>query len=399
VDAKKNAARVELSAHVMTKQRKLKAIFITGHHWNSKRKAGFHWLADAFWRNGYEVLFFTSHLSYLSYLRKDHRLQYEDQTAFNRLIRQKEDLWSFLWFTPWHPANLRANFLNELITPLFRRYGTLPLGEAEPFVQASELFIFESTPGLLQYEYLKSINPNARFVYRVSDDLRLLKNHPIVIEVEERIACEFDLVSVPSRKIYERFKTLVPYSKLRLHHHGLHKGMFDLHHLNPYSSILGPHLVFVGVAHFDHAFLERASHLFPDWQFHIIGPISASLQRANVHWYGELPFEATIPYIQHADIGLATWSYVVGAESFSDSLKIIQYTYCQLPIVAPNFISSPRSNVVTYQPNSDSSIRQALLDAQALDRHTVNRDSIWSWDELAELLAQDNGSLASKFKD
>ncbi len=56
-----------------------RVVLITGHYWNSKRKAGFHWLADAFLRQGWEVVFFTAPpapLSLLSVIRRDYRLDY-----------------------------------------------------------------------------------------------------------------------------------------------------------------------------------------------------------------------------------------------------------------------------------------------------------------------------------
>ena len=34
-----------------------RAVLVTGHYWESRRKAGFHWIADALLRDGWEVLF------------------------------------------------------------------------------------------------------------------------------------------------------------------------------------------------------------------------------------------------------------------------------------------------------------------------------------------------------
>ena len=57
-----------------------------------------------------------------------------------------------MWFTLWHPVNLSVYALNQLPSPMFARYGNLPLGEAEAFVCNTDLMIFESKPGLLLYE-------------------------------------------------------------------------------------------------------------------------------------------------------------------------------------------------------------------------------------------------------
>jgi 2-beta-glucuronyltransferase len=247
------------------------------------------------------------------------------------------------------------------------------------------LLIFESKPGLLLFERLRCLNPGARYVYRVSDDLRLLhSSHPVVLEAEERYAAQFDLVSVPSAALLQRFQHL---PQAALHHHGIRKDLFDQASPNPYQGPWDTHLIFVGTSHFDYDFLRCASTSFPHWAFHIIGPIPRLPQRANVFAYGEKAFMDTVPFLQHADIGLGTRSYVPGVESLTDSLKIMQYTYCRLPIVAPEVLRSGRSNTFYYRPGDETSTRQALLAARHFDRSKVVTDDIRSWDEIAQALA------------
>ncbi|MCM0592565.1 MAG: glucuronosyltransferase [Gloeotrichia echinulata DEX184] len=360
-----------------------RVVLITGHYWNSKRKAGFHWLADALWRQGWEVVFVTAALSWLSVIRRDYRLAYPVLQEANQLQQVQPNLWSYVWFTLWHPANLRLNLLNYLSRPLFRFYGQLPLGAVESLLVDADIFIFESTPALLLFERCKRLNPQAKFIYRVSDDLRLLRNHSVVIETEEKIAPKFDLVSVPSQHIYRLFGEL---PNLELHLHGIRKDLFDRELTNPYSAADNPNIIFVGNSYFDYNFLDQASQLFPNWQFHIIGPIENLPQRKNIIAYGELPFKATIPYIKYADIALQIRSYSPGIESLTDSLKIIQYTYSKLPIIAPAYMSSPRSHIFYYQPGEASSIQNALISAHKYDRSQIKTDDIYSWDELVRII-------------
>lgn len=365
--------------------RKPRVVLVTGHYWYSKRRAGFHWLADAFHCLGWEVLFFTASLSWLSYLRRDHRLTYSNLwEQRNQLHPVNRGFFSYVWFTPFHPANLRLPVLNHLSKRLFSVYGDLFLGALEEWIIGADLIIFESTPGLLLFHRFRRLHPRARFVYRVSDDLRLLKNHPLVLEAEAAALPEFDLVSVPSSHMYKIFQGKTP--NLRLHYHGIRKDLFDRDYLNPYSGLAGAHLVFVGISHFDYDFLERASRSFPDGQFHVIGPIKPKINRSNVHFYGEKPFYETVPYIKHADVGLAAWEYRPGAESLSDSLKIIQYSYARLPIIAPDFLCSSRPNVIAYHPGDDASIAEALRKALEMDRLSIPTDGIYSWEELAQAL-------------
>jgi 2-beta-glucuronyltransferase len=361
----------------------MRAIVVTGHYLESKRKAGFHNLAESLAELGWDVVFWTTCCSWLSVLRRDYRLEYPLREEANRLKRVTPRLSSYVWFTPWHPANLRLNLLNLLSSPVFSRYGELRLGEIEAAVGGADLFIFESMPGLLLAERCRRLNPSARYIYRVSDDVRLLRHHPVVITAEDRLAGAFDLVSTPSEYIQRRFAHL---PNAALHFHGLDKAAFDVDVPSPFAGNGRTNLVFVGNSHFDYDFLGRASRLFPEVDFHIIGPIPSLPERANVIAYGEIPFRKTIPYLKHADAGLQIRSYSPGAESLTDSLKVMQYTYCRLPIIAPDFLRSQRDHLFCYRPGEDASIRESIAAALKYDRSRVRTDNIDSWIELTQRL-------------
>lgn len=359
------------------------AVLITTHYWNSKRKAGFHWIADSLARSGWDVLFFTAPISWLSALRNDYRMEYPVRKEAGKIVAFENNIKSFVWFTPWHPANLRLGLLNKISHNFFRKYAEFPLGESEEYIKQANLIVIECGPALLLVNRLKKLNPDARIVYRVSDDLRLLHNHPLVIESEEEAAPKFDLVSVPSNFIYKRFEGL---KNLRLQYHGIRKDLYDENRPSPYDDIKGTNFVFVGQAHFDIDFLMRASEMSPDWHFHIIGPIKDIPKRDNIHTYGEMPFRDTVPYIKHANIGLHTLAYSFGAESFTDSLKVIQFTYCSLPIVAPEFLKGNREHAFYYRPGDDNSIREAINNALNCNRSQIINDDILSWDEITPSL-------------
>ena len=362
-----------------------RVVLLTGHYFESQRRAGFHWLAESYWRRGWDVTFATVSLSWLSWLRRDYRLAYPVGAEANRLKQVRERLHSYVLRTAYHPANLRSNVLNRLSLSFFRRYGRAKLGALGEAIAGADLVIVESTPGLLLVPQARALNPAARFVYRVSDDLRLLRSHPAVIEAEAAFAPSFDLVSVPSSYLYERFAGL---ANLRLDYHGVETEAFDgCGAANPYRQEAAPNVVFAGTSHFDYDFLEQATALFPDWRFHVIGPIPGLTPKPNLALYGELPFAETVPYIRHADAGLQIRAYSPGAESLSDSLKVLQYSYCGLGVVAPQFLGSRRPNVFAYDPGDSQSIGTALEAAVAYDGSEEAARGIGSWDDLAKRLA------------
>jgi 2-beta-glucuronyltransferase len=285
--------------------------------------------------------------------------------------------------TPFHPISLRAAWLNKFSAPILNWYGSFPFREAESAIAAADLFVFDSDHGLFLVDRFKALNSRARFVYRVSDHIPMLRHHPLLPKQERRVLDQFDVISVPSAFFQNRFADR---PNVLLQHHGLQKELFDQPCANPYRES-GPHVIFVGQHHFDHDFLVRASRVFPEWQFHIFGNVGAPTNLANVHVHGERPFAELVPYLKHADIGLQAIVYTPGAECFTDSLKMQQYTYCRLPIVAPAFLGAGRPHVFCYQPGDDASIKAALLAARGYDRTRIDVDGILSWDQIAMRLA------------
>jgi len=353
-------------------------ILITGHYLRSKRRAGFHWIADAMHRQGWRVIMMTAPISWISWLRRDHRLQYGIRRQANRLIWEDDRLASYVWWTPMHPVTLKYDLLNRLAEPVFERFERMPLGPIEDEVRQADCFVFESNAALVLAERFCDLNSAARLVYRVSDDLRTLRVHPSLHEREMQLAPLFDVISVPTESIHRKFAHL---PAARVDPHGVPTHLFEACSESPYEPGT-TNCVFVGVARLDRTFLKRACRARPDLDFHVIGPFER-LRAPNVHVHGEMDFEDTIPYVKFADVGLQTITGGPGAESFADSLKMLQYSWCRLPIIAPEFLRSDRENIVTYQPNEPASMIGALDRALAMEHQDAWRAGVQSWDELA----------------
>lgn len=354
---------------------------VTGHYWKSKRKAGFHWLADAYRGLGWEVLFFTAPISFLSKTAGNYRFDYPIKEEKAKFLKKDPSLYSFIHYTPWHVVNLRSNLLNTITHPFTKLYEKYDFSRSHEFIEKSDLIIFESTAALLLFDKFKRLNSKAKFVYRMSDNLRMLKVHPSLIKYEESIIEKFDLVSVPSKFMYDSFKEI---KNLELNYHGINKSCFDKSEKNPFKKLIN--FVFVGNDKFDREFLGHAMTVNNNWNFHIIGPISKIPKKANVITYGEMPFQETVSYLQHATAGLHTVIYKEGAESLTDSLKVHQYTYCQLPIIAPEFLKTNRKHVFYYHPSNPASIKEALIHALNYENHLIDKEQVCSWEDLAQTL-------------
>ena len=355
--------------------------FITGHYYPSSRRAGFHNLADAAHRLGHKVNFITAGYSLLSYLRRDYRTRIPGiRDNCNRPAEIRPGFVSYVHSTPWHPMTLLFPLLNTLSAPHMDRYGEGELGALLPIVRETAVFVFESMAGLFLFRRFRRENPTAKMIYRVSDDVRILRSaHPRLIELEREIAPLFDLVSVPAAVMLEKFPGL---PSLRLHRHGLDKAAYDACALSPYPAG-SKNAVFVGIGHFDDNFLRLAAQATPDCAFHIIGPMKDALDLSNVRFYGEMPFTATPPYVKFADVGLcAVRCRNESAKSFTDSLKIMQYRYCGLPVVSPDFLDLRRDGVFYYRPGDAQSCADALREALACGRDAKRARETRSWDEV-----------------
>lgn len=363
-----------------------KITLITYHHWKSKRRAGFHWLAEAFHNMGYRIVFVTGAISRLSKIKKDFRIEFIESHSTNKLIEEKNNFFSYTWFTNWHPVNLRNWALNNLSYNFFRKYPLLLKDKKLlDFIKDSDAFIFESFPGIFLLDTFKNLNGNSKYIYRVSDDMRLLNLHPVVIDFEKEVLPKFDLVSVPSEYIKNIFPDL---KNIKLQYHGINKKIFDECEENTFNFKNKINAVFVGVSNFDYDFLSKASKLFPECGFHIVGPIRKTVEMENIFYYGEIDFLKTIPLIKFSDIALQNITYKKGVESFTDSLKVLQYSYCRLPIVATDFLKSNRKNIFYYKEGDEKSIYDALTCAMNFSREEFNNSDIYNWEELAKKLIE-----------
>ena len=366
----------------------MKVILISPHHINSKRKAGFHWIANAFAKKGWETIFVTAPIRYTAWFLGDHRTRYFSLKDIKKVKETpNSNIKSYIFMTLLNPISSNKKLLVYFSIILSKIYGKLLPNNLKNIIYAADIIIFESSEALFLFDAIHQINGKAKYIYRVSDNLETIGASRYVINYEQKIAPKFDLISVPSEYIFRKFAHL---PNARLHYHGINKELFSKHYDKPKEyAKFEKNFVFVGTSHFDYDFITTAAESFPRWGFHIIGPLAKVGESSNLLYYGEMPFVRTIPYIQYADAGLQNLISDRGLASFSDSLKVLQYTYCKLPIIAPVGLRSSRKNFVYYVPGEKDSIRTALARAVEYDRGSIDSSNVHSWDELAELLIEE----------
>ncbi|UZP66662.1 hypothetical protein N1030_13740 [Desulfovibrio mangrovi] len=365
----------------------MKIVFLSHHYYFSNARAGFHHLAEALHASGHTVVFATTGISWLSYLRRDPRVCNRSFFQDRNTIREvKDGFLSYVHFTALHPHSLVFPFLNRITHRFFDAYAYADLGLLLPHIEEADCIIYESSPSLFLFEKCKQIAPSAKHVYRVSDDIRVLRStHPRLIEIESTISPMFDLVSVPCQCLADKFPHK---SNVKLQKHGIVEELFSGATSSPYTT--DKNCVFVGNAYLDEVFVEAASAECSDVNFHIIGNFRPRVSSANVHYHGEMPFAKTIPWIKFADVGLQTLAISHGRDisSFTDTNKVRQYSYCGLPIVAPQELQIQREGVFYYDRHAPASCSAAVRSALSVSRTPAFGGDVQTWREVAlEMIA------------
>lgn len=357
-----------------------RAVFFSQHVLTSRRRAGMYFLARAYHALGWRVTFVTVGLSWLSTLKRDPRLEDASPAARNRLVEVEPGLFSYAWMPAFHPINPGRLAVNRLAGPLFRLYPRLPASGLAAEVAAADHLVFESSAGAMLVPWARALNPGARMIYRVSDDLRVLGAHPVVIAAEQAAVPEFALISVPSPLLAGLFPGC---GSVRYQPHGLNTAAFDRPGPSPYGQDEVA-VVSVGDMLFDAEAAAAACAARPDWRFHFFGGHGHPPDVPNAVRHGERAFDEIVPYVRHARLGAAFYRPAPGAAYLADtSNKLMQYAYCRLPAIAPDFVADDRPHLFGYRPGDPASVADALRRAETADCDALPFPAARPWTEVA----------------
>lgn len=354
----------------------MKFVMIAGHEAVAPRKVGFHFWSEYLTTRGDDVYFISAGRSYLSLLSA----KTAPARPYNEWVGLGNGLFGMAWIPPFNPC-FNRRFANPFLLPLFSLYAKFFPRAMLAAIRDADYIVVESGPGLALIPVLARACPHAKIIYEVSDRLITVGAHPAIIRAEQAALPLCSLVRVPAKIMLNDF----PAAQAWYTPQGLNKADFDIRFPSPYSK--GKNAVSIGDMLFDADAVAIMAQHFTDWTFHIFGR-NAKLHRAlpNVIEYGERPIEELTKYIQHADIGLAPYRHAPNCEYLSQSsLKMIQYTYCRLPIVAPAFAAAGRPHVLAYDSIAKpESIITAFDNASTFDRARINTANVLSWDEMFE---------------
>ena len=356
-----------------------RVLIVSGQHFATQpRKVDLHFMAEALNARGIAVDFLSMRLSLVSRLMSDERWAFARTRALNQWTEITPLLGEYIWFSTIHPISLGKPLLDQMSIPLAKVYGRhIPRAAKAELPEYSHILV-ESGISILTIPELRRLAQKARIIYHAADRLSTIGAHPAAHAVLRESIAAVDVVHVMADAIRGDIPAGAPTIHLP---HGISRAIFDRIMDNPYQ---GPqNAVSVGDMLFDADVIATLATACPDCTFHLFGRL-ARLEETlpNVIAHGERPFDEVAAYIKFADIGIAPYRPKPDADYLSQSsLKMIQYSYCRLPIVAPRFAAAGRPHVLAYEPGDAESIRAAFGAATEFDRSSIDTSAVLSWEE------------------
>lgn len=370
-------------------------LFVTAQHFAAHpRKVDLHFMAQALNARGIAVDFLSMRLSLISHLAADDRWTFARTRPLNRWTEIAPLLREFIWVSGVHPVSTGKPWLDRATAPLARLYGRRIPAAVKSTLGSYSHILVESGISILTIPEIRRLAPRARLIYHAADRLATIGAHPAAHRMLREEIESVDLVHVMA----EAIKDDIPAGAHVVHlPHGITRDIFDRAGPTPYRT--PRNAVSVGDMLFDADAIATMANSFPDWTFHLFGRL-ARLPHGlpNVVAHGERPFEEIVAYIKFADVGIAPYRPGTDAEYLSQSsLKMIQYSYCRLPIVAPDFAAAGRRHVLAYRPGSPDSIRAAFNAAIAFDRNTIDPSDVLDWEEkTARLFGLESSAVSQQ---
>lgn len=333
------------------------------HDYRMKRRGSIQAIADALRDAGADVTFLSVRFSFLSKYKHDPR---QSLAAKCNAIERHHGVDCFLWRTLFHPFGTRNAWINAVLRPLFGVYARWPSRRVDDLIRRATVIVIESGLGVVLAQRIKRANPTAVLIYRASDRLSTIDQHPFV-----------GRALVRNQKLFTHFGLLGPgmasdfiwaYPKAFLVPPGVDRDFMENKAGSPYQG--GINAISLGPMLFDASFFDQAGPSFPNVSFHIFGVMNPPNEAPpNVFYHAEIPHADTAAYVHYATFGIAPYRNGQNIGYLADtSSKLLQYASFGLPAVCPSSVVGNHANRFGYEPGDAASIEAAISLALAAPR-------------------------------
>lgn len=343
-----------------------------------KRRGSIQAIARGLARNGFRTRFLSIRFSPLSLLKGDSR-----SFLWSRANRYEEceGVECYLWRTPFHPFASGG----QALAGAHDLYARWPSRDVDAMLADADVVLVESGLGVALIPRIRSLNLDAKLIYRGSDALDTIGAHPHLQVLLERYQHMVDHYVLLARPIARQFA----WAQEKTYFVGpaLDPADFGDGRSNPYQSLGlapgAPVAVSVGSMLFDRSFFELAAPRFPELTFVVIGCGAKMPAHRNLHVLPEMSFKQAAAYVRHATIGVAPYLPAASSDYLAESsLKLTQYAYFGRPAVCPHFAVGGRPDRFGYTPGDAAEIERALRGA--LNADVQHGEEVLDWDEAVE---------------
>jgi 2-beta-glucuronyltransferase len=352
-------------------------LLVTTNDYRTPRQGNMQFTARELAKRG-KTRFFSIGFSLLSRINGDPR---SGLWSRSNVVETVDQIDCYLWRTPFHPGNLHAPWLERLSHAMFRLYVRIIPDVLIDWVRNSRTIYLESGLPVAFFETVRRLNPTAQIAYIASDDLKTINCANYLLEEFSRTGPQYDAVFAISPQLCKNFPAgtrswYVP--------HGLDTTELRKPTRSPFGG--GKHAVSVGNMLFDPSVIQIAALAFPDVTFHVIGagPNAKALSALNIKLYGEMPWRDIVPYLQHANVGIAPYNGMATPYLADTSMKLKQYGFVGLPAICPDIVAGSSPGRFGYQFGKPETIIEAMRKALASRRLAPQPTLTWS--EHAERL-------------
>ncbi|WBO23854.1 hypothetical protein PBT88_06970 [Sphingomonas abietis] len=288
--------------------------------------------------------------------------------------------------------HFRYEWLNKILGRLAIRLSAKLSKRITDALSKTDIFIIDSGSSVTYFPELKRQFPAAKFIYNAADSLRAVGAPSYLLPMERIAIMNSDLVRCPSSLLA---KILLGGSNILVIPQGVLVDQFNICHTSPYPS--GTiNIVSIGSTLIDLVAIADLARSHPQIQVHVLGLTQQDNMPTNAIFHGEVSFRETIPFVKFANAGLAAYKLDEGSAYIAESsLKLLQYRFCNLPIIAPEMIPDGE-DVFTYIEGDEGSIARATTRALGhFDSKSPRNVSILSWDDVAGRLLRAIGELGA----
>lgn len=364
----------------MTSQGEPRVLFVTS-HFNAPgwRKTGIHLMADSLAGRQWPVTIATVGQSLAKRLIDRRAARFASSMRCNSSAVE-----GLLAHELVHPASGRSRLISLMTSPSLWHYGRSLDAAFERVARRSSHIIIEAGYPLFYGNALRAAAPAAKVAALLNDDLAVVGFRPEVAAVANELFPKLDLVRTNARALLAK---LPPGTRGVYIPPGIDKPSYSVGNVSPYRGSQ-KNVVCLGNMLFDGEAVATVARHRPDVNFHLIGIggsyVSLLSRCRNVHCYNEMPFADTIPYVLHADAGLAPYRIVADISYLAQSsLKLLQYGYCGLPTVVPHEAAPTAPHVFAYDPRQPESAIRALDAALAAGRQPSDT-SVLDWSDVTD---------------